>query len=72
MALADLAFLYLYYAIVRWTVCTSFSLLSKQESVNGSTDSKLKGHIYLMIKALGESLVTRQWRKYKERQVQER
>lgn len=72
MALADLAFLYLYYAIVRWTVCTSFSLLSKQESVSDSTDSKLKGHIYLMIKALGESLVTRQWRKYKERQVQER
>lgn len=50
----------------------SFSLLSKQESVNYSTDSKLRGHIYLMIKALGESLVTRQWREYKGGQVQGR
>lgn len=31
----------------------SFSLPSKQEPVNYSTDSKQRGHIFLMIKALG-------------------
>jgi len=53
--------LYSHYVMVRWTVSASFSSLSKQESVNYSTDSKLRGHLYLMVKGLGESLVTRQW-----------